>query len=177
MHRFLGVSTWDGFVKILDVQNPNSPGDKRNQYHHKPVLSFTFMVSSVSIYQCYSKSFQGSAECIVSGDSAGNVKKYDIETGRDASMGRHESAVRCLEYSPMMHWAVSGGWDKLVKLWDVRTSMPVHATEVDDKVYALATTDYKAVVGTSDRKIIVFDLRNMKVPIQNRESPLKVCLG
>uniref|UniRef100_A0AC34QAV2 Uncharacterized protein n=1 Tax=Panagrolaimus sp. JU765 TaxID=591449 RepID=A0AC34QAV2_9BILA len=41
--RILGVSTWDGFVKILDVQNPNSPGDKRNQYHHKPVLSFTFM--------------------------------------------------------------------------------------------------------------------------------------
>ncbi|KAE9548858.1 hypothetical protein FO519_007936 [Halicephalobus sp. NKZ332] len=158
VNRFLGVSTWDGFVKILDVQNPNSPGDKRNQYHHKPVLSFTFM---------------GGAECIVSGDSAGNVKKYDIESGRDASMGRHEGAVRCLEYSPAMRWAVSGGWDKLVKLWDVRTSMPVHATEIDEKVYALATTDYKAVIGTSDRRIVVYDLRNMKGPIQNRESPLK----
>uniref|UniRef100_A0AC34QRU5 Mitotic checkpoint protein n=1 Tax=Panagrolaimus sp. JU765 TaxID=591449 RepID=A0AC34QRU5_9BILA len=72
-----------------------------------------------------------------------------------------------------MHWAVSGGWDNLVKLWDVRASMPVHATEVDDKVYALATTGYQAVVGTSDRRILVFDLRNMKGPIQNRESPLK----
>jgi|UniRef100_A0AC35EY34 cell cycle arrest protein BUB3 len=157
-NRILGVSTWDGFVKILDVSNPNAPIDKRNQYHTKPVLAFTFM---------------GGADFIVSGDTDGNVKLYNVEAGRDNSMGKHEKGVRCLEYSPTMRWAVSGSWDKLMKLWDVRTSMPVHATEVEDKVYALSTVDYRAVIGTSDRRVFVYDLRNLRGPLQNRESPLK----
>uniref|UniRef100_A0A914QHJ0 Translation initiation factor beta propellor-like domain-containing protein n=1 Tax=Panagrolaimus davidi TaxID=227884 RepID=A0A914QHJ0_9BILA len=199
-NRILGVSTWDGFVKILDVSNPNAPIDKRNQYHTKPVLAFTFM---------------GGADFIVSGDTDGNVKLYNVEagrdnsmgkhekgvrcleysptmrwavsgswdklmklwdvrtTGRDNSMGKHEKGVRCLEYSPTMRWAVSGSWDKLMKLWDVRTSMPVHATEVEDKVYALSTVDYRAVIGTSDRRVLIYDLRNLRGPLQNRESPLK----
>uniref|UniRef100_A0A7E4V189 EIF2A domain-containing protein n=1 Tax=Panagrellus redivivus TaxID=6233 RepID=A0A7E4V189_PANRE len=156
--RTLAIANWDGSVKLSNVDMPNKPVDMRTLYHAKPVLAFTFM---------------GSPQYIVSGDTDGNVKTYNVETGIDTSIGRHEGAVRCLEYSPTMRWAVSGGWDKLIKLWDIRSNMPVHATEMDSKVYALSTVDYKAVIGTSDRKIGILDLRNPRTMWQTRESPLK----
>lgn len=52
--------------------------------------------------------------------------------------------------------------------------MPVGAMECGDKVYALDVVDNRAVVGTKDRRVIVWDVRSMKTPLQTRESPLKV---
>lgn len=52
--------------------------------------------------------------------------------------------------------------------------MPVGAMECQDKIYALDVVDNRAVVGTKDRRVLVWDVRNMKSPLQTRESPLKV---
>jgi len=52
--------------------------------------------------------------------------------------------------------------------------MPVGAMECGDKVYALDVVDNRAVVGTKDRRVLVWDVRSMKAPLQTRESPLKV---
>lgn len=51
--------------------------------------------------------------------------------------------------------------------------MPVGAMECSDKVYALDVVDNRAVVGTKDRRVMVWDVRNMKSALQTRESPLK----
>lgn len=52
--------------------------------------------------------------------------------------------------------------------------MPVGAMDCSDKVYALDVVDNRAVVGTKDRHVLVWDVRNMKLPLQTRDSPLKV---
>uniref|UniRef100_A0A915EQE7 Mitotic checkpoint protein BUB3 n=1 Tax=Ditylenchus dipsaci TaxID=166011 RepID=A0A915EQE7_9BILA len=44
--RLLAVSAWDGYVKIYDVVNPNSPIEVRTYYHSKSVLSCTFVDSN-----------------------------------------------------------------------------------------------------------------------------------
>lgn len=54
--------------------------------------------------------------------------------------------------------------------------MPVGAMECQDKIYALDIVDNRAVVGTKDRRVLVWDVRNMKSPLQTRESPLKVVI-
>lgn len=102
-------------------------------------------------------------------------------------MGQHTSAVRCLEFSPTMRTAVSGGWDHAIKvrsihidlnyahqLWDIRSLMPVGSMDCGDKIYAMDVIDNRAVVGTRDKQIHVWDVRNLKTPMQLRESPLKV---
>lgn len=52
--------------------------------------------------------------------------------------------------------------------------MPVGAMECCDKIYALDVVDNRAVVGTKDRRVLVWDVRSMKIPLQTREAPLKV---
>ncbi|KAH7702870.1 mitotic checkpoint protein [Aphelenchoides avenae] len=171
--KLLACCSWDGFVKIYDVTNPSSPADLRTYFHGKSVLACTFVDSSK----------------VVSGGLDEVVKVCDLESGRgmllvglckhkhralETVMGQHSGAVRCLEFCTPMRVAVSGGWDNLIKLWDVRALMPVGAMECDEKVYALDVVDNRAVVGTKDRRVLVWDVRNMKAPQQTRESPLKV---
>jgi hypothetical protein len=75
-----------------------------------------------------------------------------------------------------MRTAVSGGWDRQMKLWDIRALLPVGGYDCGSKVYAMDVVDNRAVVGTKDKQILVFDIRNLKGPMQKRESSLKVCL-
>ncbi|KAI1719406.1 mitotic checkpoint protein BUB3 [Ditylenchus destructor] len=110
---------------------------------------------------------------VVSGGLDEIVKVCDLENGRETVMGQHTDGVRCLEFCNTMRVAVSGGWDNLLKLWDIRALMPVGAMECGDKVYALDVVDNRAIVGTKGKKVLVWDVRNMKAPLQRRESPLK----
>uniref|UniRef100_A0A1I8B189 WD_REPEATS_REGION domain-containing protein n=1 Tax=Meloidogyne hapla TaxID=6305 RepID=A0A1I8B189_MELHA len=148
--RLLAVSTWDGFVRIVDVTNPGSPQDMRTYYHSKSVLSCSFIDSTK----------------VVSGGLDEVVKVCDLESARETVMGQHSNAVRCLEFCNTMRVAVSGGWDNMLKIWDIRALMPVNSMDCGDKVYALDVIDNRAVVGTKDRRVLVWDVRSMKTPLQ-----------
>ncbi|KAI6190193.1 Mitotic checkpoint protein BUB3 [Aphelenchoides bicaudatus] len=154
--RLFGASTWDGFVKIFDLTNLGAPIDVRTVSHKKSVLAFTFTTSGQ----------------IVSGGLDEIVKLCDIETGRETIMGQH-TGVRCLEFSPTMRTPVSGGWDSNIKLWDIRTLTPVGTMNCEEKIYAMDVIDNRCVVGTKDKQIFIWDVRNLKAPMQKRESPLK----
>ncbi|CAK5024946.1 unnamed protein product [Meloidogyne enterolobii] len=155
--RLIAISTWDGFVRIVDVTNPGSPQDMRTYYHSKSVLSCAFIDSTK----------------VVSGGLDEVVKVCDLESARETVMGQHSNAVRCLEFCNTMRVAVSGGWDNMLKIWDIRALMPVNSLDCGEKVYALDVIDNRAVVGTKDRRVLVWDVRSMKTPLQVRESPLK----
>lgn len=61
--------------------------------------------------------------------------------------------------------------------WDPRGafgSPPACSLEVPDKVFTMALTDTRLVVGTAGRRIVGFDVRNLTAgPLFDRESSLK----
>lgn len=60
------------------------------------------------------------------------------------------------------------------KLWDTRTNTSAGFGNNGDKVYAMDTLGNRVIVGTKDRKVIIWDVRNLGEPEQVRDSPLKV---
>lgn len=63
---------------------------------------------------------------------------------------------------------------KTVKLWDTREKSCVGTYEQNNgKVYSMSVVDEKLVVATSDRKVLIWDLRNMSNYVMRRESSLK----
>jgi len=68
---------------------------------------------------------------------------------------------------------LAGSWDSTVKLWDPRTPCGTGSFSQPDKVYAMAVSGDKLIVGTAKRKVLVWDLRNMGYVQQRRESNLK----
>jgi len=88
-------------------------------------------------------------------------------------LGAHDKAVRCMENAREIGLLVTGSWDATMKLWDARMHCCTATYEQPERVYALAISGTRVVVGTAERKIVIWDLRNMNAPEQRRESSLK----
>lgn len=63
-----------------------------------------------------------------------------------------------------------------LQLWDVRTKTTTGFGNNGGKVYAMDAIANRVIIGTSERKIVVWDVRNLEQPEQIRDSPLKVNL-
>lgn len=101
-------------------------------------------------------------------------------------LGSHESAARCVRACDAIGpaCAVSGSWDKTLKMWDVRASAACVGTYAQpDKVLSLCAGGPSSsaasgappllVVATQGRHIALYDLRSPSEPMQERESSVK----
>lgn len=68
---------------------------------------------------------------------------------------------------------LTGSWDCTVKMWDIRSQQCIGTYSQPGKVYTMSLCGEKLVVGTSGRKVLVWDLRKMGYASQRRESSLK----
>ena len=111
---------------------------------------------------------------IFSGGLDNNIIAFDINSQQKRVVGRHENAVKSVNYCSENNVIVSGSWDGSVKIWDDRSRNPCTGTYNQlDKVYTMDVVGEVLVVGTAGRKVLVWDLRNMSSPQQKRESNLK----
>lgn len=91
-------------------------------------------------------------------------------------VGTHTAAVRCVAYCPEVHCLLSGSWDSTVKWWDPRISTNSNALTSmmqPERVYTMTLAGTKLIVGTANRKVWVWDMRQPNRPEQQRDSSLK----
>jgi len=109
-----------------------------------------------------------------SGSIDGELVAFDVNSQKTTVLGQHAEAIRCVEYCHEGSVVVTGSWDKTVNLWDPRDKHVKKGEFIQqDKVYALSIVDYTLVVGTADRGVRIYDIRNMAKPQQERVSSLK----
>jgi len=152
------ASSWDRKVYLYDVNNNVS--QTLTSYEHK-----------AAVLDC---AFSDDDSAAYSGSIDGELLQMDVGTGRSSLLGQHAAGIRCVEYSDEGSVVVTGSWDKFVSLWDPRAHDPRTGTyEQPDKVYALALSGYRLVLGTASRQVLIYDVRNMAKPQQRRISNLK----
>lgn len=79
-----------------------------------------------------------------------------------------------MEVAAKVNGILTGSWDKTIKLWDIREKECIGTYEqCNGKVYSMSVIDEKIAVATSERKVIIWDLRNMHQYLIRRESSLK----
>uniref|UniRef100_A0A182J647 Mitotic checkpoint protein BUB3 n=1 Tax=Anopheles atroparvus TaxID=41427 RepID=A0A182J647_ANOAO len=154
-NQFLLVSSWDTSVRLYDVFNNTL---RHKFFHSSPVLDGAFLDSVKTI----------------SGGLDNAVKLYDWNTQIEQTLGTHDAAVRCVEYTAMVNGILTGSWDRTVKLWDAREKECVGTYDQSaGKVYSMSCVEERLVVATSDRKVLIWDLRHMGNYVERRESSLK----
>lgn len=152
--QFLLASSWDCTVRLYDVAG----NFMRMKYTHSaPVMDCCFQ-DPVHAY---------------SGGIDNCLKMYDFNTNTESTVGKHDNAVRCVEFCPEVNVIITGGWDSTVKLWDPRTPCCAGSFAQPERVYTMAVCGDKLMVGTAGRRVLVWDLRNMGYVQQRRESSLK----
>uniref|UniRef100_A0A0A9WLL1 Mitotic checkpoint protein BUB3 n=1 Tax=Lygus hesperus TaxID=30085 RepID=A0A0A9WLL1_LYGHE len=152
--QFLLISSWDGSVTLFDTHANNV----RIKYEHSmPVLDACFQ----------------DAVHAFSGGLDNTLKMFDLNSNTETVLGTHSNAVKVVEYVQEVNCILSGGWDAQVKMWDARTGRCVGTFNQPDRVYTIGLCGERFVVGTADRKVLVWDTRNMGYVLQRRESSLK----
>ncbi|CAG0892682.1 unnamed protein product [Darwinula stevensoni] len=151
--KYLLVSSWDCSVRLYD---PVANSLKCKYTHSRPVLDCCFQ-DAVHAY---------------SGGLDNTLKMYDLNTSCESIIGTHEDAIRCVEFCPDANVVVTGSWDSTVKLWDPRSNVLSGSAQQPNLVYTMGLVGDKLVVGTAERKVLVWDLRNLNY-VQKKESSLK----
>ncbi|GMM55460.1 RNA export factor [Maudiozyma humilis] len=157
----LASSSWDGKVRIWDVQSGTAQG--RSQYEHKgPVLTTRW-------------SNDGSK--VASGGCDNAVQLFDVATGQSNQVGAHDSAVSSLRFvncgPSNTECLVTGSWDKTIKYWDMRQPNPVSTLMMPERVYTMDNKAQLLVVGTAERHIAIINLSNPGTIFKTAQSPLK----
>jgi ribosome biogenesis protein YTM1 len=73
-------------------------------------------------------------------------------------LGSHKNWVSSIANSPKSEYGLaSGSYDATVKVWDIRSSIPLHTMSNDDaKVFAVDWKNQFIVSGGEDSKVHVF---------------------
>jgi cell cycle arrest protein BUB3 len=70
---------------------------------------------------------------------------------------------------------ITGSWDRTIKFWDPKStnSQPQSSYTLPERVYHMDLVNNTLVVALASRLFHIYDIRNMKEPISERESSLK----
>jgi mRNA export factor len=134
------------------------------------VLDTCFSADGGTVFSC------GADKAVRMWQLNGNVPSGSVPQ----QIGVHDAVVRHVRFLPHCNngqgLVVSGGWDRKLKFWDVRSPTPAGILELSERVYALDARGDLLVVGTADRQIYSYDVgNNASGPreISRAESPLK----
>ncbi|KAJ6777289.1 MRNA EXPORT FACTOR AND BUB3 [Salix koriyanagi] len=149
-----------------ELSNPPTDGISNLRFsNHSDHLLVSSWDKTVRLYDASANALRGEfmhggavLDCCFHDDSSGfsaggdnTVRRLVFNHGKEDILGRHDAPVRCIEYSYAAGQVITGSWDKTLKCWDPRG----------------------AIVATAGRHVNVYDLRNMSLPEQRRESSLK----
>ena len=149
------VSSWDNSVRLYNV----AQNTLQHMYSHQyAVLDCCFSEPG--------KTFSGGLDR--------ELKMYDFAAQTESKLGNHLDAIRCVEYCPELGIVITGSWDKTIKLWDPRQKIGVGTYDLNgEAVYTMDLCGDRLLVGTSNRRVLVWDLKNMQFAEQRRASSLK----
>jgi len=164
----LACTSWNGDVCVYNVQFQGQPHMPVNiqpvaHYTHASAPALSCCINAQN--QVWSSGADGEIRMFQPGGTSGNESRL---------IGKHALGVKCLLFSDEMNVAISGGWDKQIKYWDVRQQNPnVMTVDLPEKVYSMAHSSNLMAVGLADRKVAFFDLTKPQTPMEVVETTLK----
>ncbi|KAI7227995.1 WD40 repeat-like protein [Hortaea werneckii] len=156
----LAVASWDKKVRIYEIdQNGNSQG--------KALFDFEGPVLNCAWSKDGSKVFGASADK--------TAKMLDIQSGSTQQVAQHDQPISCCEtiVAGGNQMLVTGGWDKMVKYWDLRSPTPAGQVEAKERIYTMDVRNDMLVVGTAERWIHVVNVNQPGTFYRTLQSPLK----
>ena len=169
------VSSWDRGVRLYDVTVADKSCVRCSYFQSRAVLDCCFS----DLNHCLSG---GLDRTLVSYDftaqkqtSLGiHFRMVIIYHTHYFSSGSHDDAIKCVEYCSTLGIVITGSWDRSLKIWDPRQNQAIGSyNQSGESVYTMSLSGEKLVVGTSNRRVLVWDLRNMQFAEQRRQSSLK----
>ncbi|KAK4534282.1 hypothetical protein CDCA_CDCA01G0307 [Cyanidium caldarium] len=170
--NFLVATSWDNEVRLWEIHANGSTQGVGMIRHEAPVLASAWRSDGSRVF---------SAGC-------DNVcKQWDPASNATDTVAYHDAPIRQVAFvgddsgvagSPFL---LTASWDRTLKYWDLRA--PPNAAQsgggamgtvsLPERCYAMDVSGTLVVVGTADRELLWFDLRQPLQPAGRKTSPLR----
>ncbi|AFZ79645.1 hypothetical protein BEWA_024940 [Theileria equi strain WA] len=143
--NLLAVSSWDKTLRLYNVDSSENGKLVHKCEWSAPVMDCIFLEDDKKV---------------AFGDLNKNLNLLDIETGAVVTVGRHNAPVRTVRFNSQLKSLVSGGWDKRIKVFDLRSTnlKPTADVEIYGKAYCMDMINNTLVVGDSMKRVYIYDL-------------------
>ncbi|XP_050671326.1 protein Rae1 [Leptidea sinapis] len=157
---FLAAGSWDSQVRIWEVEQSGKTVPKAAQTLGGPVLDVAWLDDG-------SKIFMASTDK--------SVKCWDLAANTAVQVAAHDAPVKTCHWvkAPNYTCLMTASWDKTLKFWDSRTSVPIMAINLTERCYCADVEYPLAVVGLADRAICLYSLEGKPSEVKRVDSPLK----
>lgn len=162
-NQFL-VTSWDNRVLLYDCSYVDLP-IRLNQFNSQvPMLSIEYLRGN--------NAYLGSLD--------GSIYQLDYENGKLTEEGFiNKDSLPDVnnginDLVSMNNILICSTFNNNLYVIDPRISKPIHSTKTARKMLKMDTTSKYLTLGMSERTIEIYDHRNWKIPIQTRESGLKL---
>eukprot|EP01133_Synstelium_polycarpum_P010268 gene10268-11976_t len=150
--NFLVGGSWDKMLKCWEITGSNTAVGKAAIDYEASVLCTDWSPDCTKVY---------------AGGVDNKVKCWNLQTNQWTQVAQHAGPVKECFWIEESNILVTGSWDKTVKYWDTRSPTPALSVDVPDRVYALDVMHPLLVVGTADRKVLIYNLTNPGVEFKN----------
>lgn len=155
--NLLVAGSWNNEVRCWDVNSNGKAVAKAMMKHNAPVLCTSFAPDN--------RVFSGSCDH--------TAKMWNLQTQQQAQVAQHAAPIKACSWIPEVNLLATGSWDKTLKYWDTRSSGAQVTINLSERLFCMDIIHPLVVLGTADRKIQIYDLRNPKTPYKDMISPLK----
>ena len=157
--NYLATGGWDCKLRVFninyDVINTNLPQEDAQIQAN---LQFGHQHNS----QIFSLSWEGSTGRIFTGCADGSVNYLDMQKNSLTTLGKHKNPCKEVIYHQNYNILLTGGYDGLVKIFDIRNGSEVCSYQFENKVYTMSCERDLLVVGLSELKMAYFNLAKLQ---------------
>ncbi|WOL15444.1 mitotic checkpoint protein BUB3.3 isoform X2 [Canna indica] len=110
----------------------------------------------------------------LSASSDGCIRRYDFCSEIQTIVGKHDDSVICIDHSEETGQFISAGLDKKLMVWDrnMKNGNP-GCTKVENSDIWSVSICHLYLLAAVGKMINIYDLRNLRGPVQIKESPVK----
>ena len=160
--KVFACSSWNSQIRVFDVSTTNS--------------SLTLRTKLTTEHPCLSVCWENDMTTLFAGSIDGSIKALDMNTTQSIDLGHHEG-VKDMYWITAARMLCSLGFDKKMRLWDLRQKKAAAELELGLKVFCSDMIFPMLAVGLSSEKVLLINLPNIQKMMSSRsleyiDSPL-----
>ena len=158
-NNFLATGGWDNKLRIFNI-NCQIINNTINFEEAKITsnLQFGYQHSSPIL----SLSWEDLTGRIYTGCADGSINVVDMQKNSSNIIGQHKNGCKEVIYHSKYGILITGGWDGVVNIFDLRSQGPVCSYNFNNKVYSMSCVNDLLVVGLSEMFISYFNLQKLR---------------
>ena len=160
--NYLATGGWDSRLRVFNINyniiNQNFPQEDAQ-------ISSTLEFGHQHNSQILSLSWEGNTGRIFTGCADGSINYLDMQKNNLTTLGKHKNPCKEVIYHSGYNILLTGGYDGVVKIFDLRTGNEVCDYQFENKVYTMSCEKDLLVVGLSEMKMAYFNLAKLQSKI------------